>query len=228
MCEEEILGVLGGMGPEATVDFMEEVIDLTPADRDQDHIEMMVVNDPKIPDRTEAILEDGESPVPKLGRDTRKLESLGSDMIAVPCNTFHYFIDDVRDFVNIPIINMIEETGNYLMENGASKVGLLSTSGTVKTRIYHDVLEPKGLTLITPDDLSKEMRATYLVKAGEKDESRDILMEEANDLLDRGADTIIAGCTEIPLVLKDVEFELVNPTRILAMKVVKEIKGNLV
>lgn len=222
---EDILGVLGGMGPEATVDFMSEVIDSTPVDKDQDHIEMVVVNDPKVPDRTKAILEEGEDPVPRLKRNAERLERMGANYISVPCNTFHYFYNEINDSVSIPIISMIEETGSFLQNKGFDKVGLLATRGTIKTRIYHDELEPRGIEIITTKNQEKEMKITYGIKAGKKEDPTRLVKEVSSELLDDGAEIIVAGCTELPLVLKETDIDFVSTTSILAKSSVERIKG---
>ncbi|GAH53208.1 unnamed protein product, partial [marine sediment metagenome] len=107
---EKIIGILGGMGPEATVDLFHKIIKFTPAKKDQDHFRIIIDNNPKIPDRTAAILGKGEDPLPALQETARNLEKAGVDFIIIPCNTAHYFLPQIQKSVNIPVLNMIEET----------------------------------------------------------------------------------------------------------------------
>jgi len=223
--EEKTLGVLGGMGPEATVYFMGKIIELTPAERDQDHIRMIVVNDPKIPDRTSAIMESGESPVPVLIRDAKLLEDSGADLIAVPCNTFFFFYEEVQRAVSIPIIHMIEETAKALEEAGIKKAGIVATKGTLKTRLYHNSLGRRGIQLIEATDADGIMRAIYNIKAGRKGGAKQKFLESFRELRKKGAEVVIAGCTEIPLVISKEEFQYVDPMEIVAKIVIREVKG---
>ena len=138
------LGVIGGMGPKATQLFMGMVIDKTNADKDQDHIPMVILNDTTIPDRTSAILKKDEGTVlDKLVEDAKILEATGCSVIAVPCNTSHYFIDKVQSEVSIPIINMIKETVKYIynQKKDIKKIAVLATDGTISVRVYQKELE---------------------------------------------------------------------------------------
>lgn len=218
MVKEKILGVLGGMGPEATLDFLQKILDLAPAEKDQDHIKIIVNNDPKVPDRTNAILHNGPSPLPFLEENSRMLENCGADLIAVPCNTAHYWLKEIRDTVEIPIMDMIQETASFLEEKGIKKVALLSTTATAKTGLYHEKLD--FLEIITPRNMDKVMKGIKKIKAEEKKAGRNILLEITSQLLERGAERVIAGCTEIPLVLTSDDAPLIDPVRILAKRVI--------
>ncbi len=223
--KEKTLGILGGMGPEATVYFMRKIIELTPAERDQDHIRMIVVNDPKTPDRTAAILEGGENPVPVLIRNARLLEDAGADLIAVPCNSFFFFYEEVQRAISIPIIHMIEETAKVLDKAGIRRVGIVATKGTLKTRLYHNALGRRGIELIEPTDIEGIMRAIYEIKAGKKERARKKVLEALQELERKGAERVIAGCTEIPLVVSKEEYPIVDPMEIVAKIIIREIKG---
>ncbi len=223
--KEKTLGILGGMGPEATLYFIGKVIELTPAERDQDHIRMIIVNDPKIPNRTAAIMEGGESPVPVLIRDAKLLEDSGADLIAVPCNTFFFFYEEVQRTVSIPIIHMIEETAKAFEEAGIKKAGIVVTKGTLKTRLYHNSLGKRGIQLIQARDMEGIMRAIYNIKAGKKEGTKQKFLECFKELKNRGAEVVISGCTEIPLVISKDEFPYVDPMEIVAKIVIREIKG---
>ncbi len=223
--KEKTLGILGGMGPEATVYFMSKIIELTPAERDQDHIRMIVINDPKTPDRTAAILRGGENPVPVLIRNSRLLEQAGADLIAVPCNTFFFFYEEVQRAISTPIIHMIEETAEALDNAGIRRVGIVATKGTLKTRLYHNALGRRGIELIEATDVEGIMRAIYEIKAGKKERARNKILEAFRELERKGAEVVIAGCTEIPLVVSKEEFSYVDPMEIVAKIIIREIKG---
>ncbi|GAH56604.1 unnamed protein product, partial [marine sediment metagenome] len=136
---EKIIGILGGMGPEATIDLFYKIIKFTPAEKDQDHFRIIIDNNPKIPDRTAAILGKGEDPLPALQETARNLEKAGVDFIIIPCNTAHYFLPQIQKSVNIPVLNMIEETAKETRKRifPIQKVGLLASMGIYKTEIYH-------------------------------------------------------------------------------------------
>jgi len=215
------------MGPEATLDFFREIIELTPARKDQDHVPVLIYSNPRIPDRASAILYGAEDPLPDLLEAALFLERGGAGLIAIPCNTAHYYLDRLRAALRIPVLNMIEEACRTLKSEypGARTAGLLATTGTVKMRIYEATLENEGVEVITPPDAEQELvqAAIERIKAGApRDEVRPILKIACGNLMSRGADLVILGCTEIPLVLDDEDraCRILNPTRILAQAAV--------
>ncbi len=151
--QKRIIGILGGMGPEATVDLFKKIIKATPAEKDQEHLRSIIVNDPQVPDRTEAILRGGISPIPKLKEDLKILKQAGADFAIMPCNTAHYFIDELRGEGILAIIHMIEETTKYIVEKypKIQCIGLLATDGTIQSKIYHQWAKRHELELITPE-----------------------------------------------------------------------------
>ena len=220
---EKIIGILGGVGPEATIDLFYKVIKFTPAKKDQEHLRIIVDNNPKIPDRTAAILGKGEDPLLSLQETARNLEKAGADFIIIPCNTAHYYTSQIQESVNIPILNMIEETAKETHQRipQIKKVGLLASIGTYKTKIYHQQFEKFNIEVISPEEKDKEeiMKAIYAVKAGDlSEEVKKNIISIAQKLIDKGAEAIIAGCTEIPLILKegDVPVPIIDSTRVLA------------
>jgi aspartate racemase len=225
------VGVVGGMGPEATLDLYKEIIFLTPAEKDQEHIPMVIYNNPTIPDRTAGILYKGENPLPELIKSVQKVEQSGADFIILPCNTSHYYIEDLRAFTNIPIVSMIEETLSFIQKRYPSvkRLGLLATTGTIKAEIYHRVFNPMGIEIITLPIQDQEylvMEAIYGkngIKAGCKDYPNNLLTRAVNKLAVSGAQLLMMGCTEIPLVLNQEEIStiLINPTRILAERAIE-------
>ena len=228
---EKVIGILGGMGPEATIDLFYKIIKFTPAEKDQDHLRIIIDNNPKIPDRTAAILGKGEDPLPALQETARNLEKAGADFIIIPCNTAHYFLPSIQESVKIPILNMIEETAKETQKriSQIKKVGLLASIGIYKTEIYHQHFKKINIVVISPEEKDKEevMNAIYAVKAGDlSNEVKGNIIKIAQKLIDKEAEVIIAGCTEIPLILKegDVSVPIIDPTRILAKAAVQKAR----
>jgi len=228
---EKIIGILGGMGPEATIDLFYKIIKFTPAEKDQDHLRIIIDNNPKIPDRTASILGKGEDPLPALRESARNLEKAGADFIVIPCNTAHYFLSSIQKSVKIPILNMIEKAASETQQRipQIKKVGLLASIGTYKTEIYHQQFKKFNIEVIYPDEKDKEeaMKAIYAVKAGDlSDEVKGNILKIVQKLIDKGAEAIIAGCTEIPLILKegDVSVPLIDPTQILAKVAIQKAR----
>ena len=221
--KEKVIGILGGMGPEATAELFCRIIRATPAQKDQDHLRVIVDNNPKIPDRTAAIIGGGVSPLPEMVKTARNLERAGADFIIMPCNTAHHYYENLRKSVGIPVLNMIELTARVINKRfpNVRTVGLIATTGTVKTKIYDQALERIGVKVISPhaDLQDRVMKAIYDdIKAGSIMESRKIIVNVANHLAERGSDMIICGCTEVSLVLKsgDLPIPIIDPLQILS------------
>ncbi|MBT2339088.1 MULTISPECIES: amino acid racemase [Pseudomonas] len=230
------LGIVGGVGPAATVDFMAKVVANTPAGKDQDHIKMVVEQNPQIPDRTASLLRDEADPTLALYATCKRLESAGANAIAIPCNTAHAFVERIQAHLQVPIVNMLSETVGWIEHRYGSgrAIGLLATSGTVQSQVYHQAARRAGLQIVTPgvDYQALVMEAIYGprgIKAGfTQGLCREQLLLAAEHLCELGAGVLVLGCTELPLVLEHCEaFEvnghrvaLVDPTRILALKCV--------
>ncbi len=228
---EKIIGILGGMGPEATIDLFYKIIKFTPAQKDQDHLRIIIDNNPKIPDRTAAILGKGEDPLPALQETAQNLEKAGADFIVIPCNTAHYFLSSIQESVNIPVLNMIEETAKETKKRipQIKKVGLLASIGVYKSEIYHQHFKKFNIEVISPEekDRGKVMKVIYTVKAGDlSEEVKKNILKITQKLIDKGAEAVIAGCTEIPLILKeeDILFPLIDPTQVLAKIAVQKAR----
>ena len=236
--QQKILGVVGGVGPSATVDFMDKIIRHTPASRDQDHIRMIVDHDPTIPDRTAYLLGEGADPTVSILAACKRLETYGADLIAIPCNTAHAFIEPIQRDLNIPIINMLVETAQYVEDQhgGVKTIGLLATNGTLKSRIYHDQIEQTGRRVVVPDEAHQGlvMNAIYAVKAGNTEGTN---LEEFRlalaHIINAGAELVILGCTELPLLSARIEMNsegiestpVLDPGEILARKCVEICQG---
>lgn len=235
------VGIVGGVGPAATVDFMNKIIRNTSAKCDQEHIKMVVEHNPQIPDRTENLISDGADPTVALYATCKKLESDDANMIAIPCNTAHAFVERIQPYLSIPIVNMLYETTQFIKIKypNRSPIGLLATSGTIKSRVYHDIAEKAGLTLIIPDEKNQNLVMNSIygkqgVKAGFIDGScKTELLAALIHLVDKGAQIIILGCTELPLLIAQTEnfsvgnktIIVLDPTEILAKKCIQLSKN---
>ena len=219
-----VIGVLGGMGPMATVDFMRKIISLTPASKDQDHLPVIAYSVPQVPDRSLAIVEGGESPLPAMIHGLRTLVRAGAECIAIPCNTAHHWYDDLARESSVPVLHIVDATGAAMARLGVDDgpVGLLATAGMLNVGIYQSRLASRGYTCIVPDDGDMEtlvMPGIGLVKAGRMARAEELLRAAADNLLGRGAGAVILGCTEIPVALKDSDASgerYVDATRALA------------
>jgi len=197
---EGILGVIGGMGPQATNTFYQRLIDRTQAETDQEHLPVLIWSDAGIPDRTASILGGREEEVyQRLLADARLLEGAGCTHIVLPCNTSHYFVDRLQAELSVPIIHMIRETVAVIQAAGKKVVGILATDGTVQTGIYQRELEKAGLTaVIPPETIQKTVMSIIYdeIKRGETG-SREKFAEIDAFLRDAGCDCAILGCTEL-------------------------------
>ncbi|MBC7364653.1 MAG: amino acid racemase [Candidatus Aminicenantes bacterium] len=231
------IGILGGMGPEATARFFELIIKNTVAKQDQEHLKIIVYNNPQTPDRTKAILYGGENPLPSLINGLKILEKAGAEICAMPCMTAHYFFPSLEKKTRLQLVHLIRETANYLKKTypQVKKVGLLATTGTIATKIFHLPLEKKGLQVLTPLETEGQMvmEAIYGpkgIKAGfSRGRTKRLLRQVAQKLISRGAEAIIAGCTEVPLALgeEDLSVPLVDPMVIGARVLIKKSGGAL-
>ncbi|MFJ7649880.1 aspartate/glutamate racemase family protein [Lysinibacillus sp. NPDC097279] len=206
--KKQTLGIIGGVGPLATMFIGEMIVRRTKATKDQEHVHTIIDNDTNIPDRTAFILDKTkENPVPVLIEDAKKLASVGANLIAIPCNTAHTFYDELAQGSPIPVLHMIRETAKRANDLGAKRVGILATTGTLTSRMYQDALEEFGITPVIPDDQMKEkvMAIIYdYVKAGKDVTQEDWLpIEEAMLALD--CDRIVLGCTELSIVNRDLK-----------------------
>jgi aspartate racemase len=218
-----VIGILGGMGPEATLDLYRDIINLTPAKRDQDHIQVLIYSNPKIPDRTKGIEGTGDSPVPSLIESARILEKGGAGIIAMPCNAAHHFLTEIQRGISIPILDMIEEACQRLRVQfpGSKSAGLIASDGTVVSGIYAKALAKRRMDVLVPGEADQQrvQAAIDQVKLGIHDRAtRETFQSVGLRLAEAGAEPIILGCTEVPLAFNadEVRYPTLNPTRILA------------
>lgn len=220
------IGILGGMGPEATEYMFGLIIRNTKVLEDQDHAHVIINSNPKVPHRTEAVFNRGPSPTPLLIEGVKLLNQAGADFIIVPCITAHYFLPEVAEAVDFTLLSLLDESLKWAQEHvpAIKKVGLISSTGTLKSGLFHKTYEAAGIEVIGPDEEEQEavMEAIYGprgIKAGyAKGMSKELIVNAAKILISRGAEAIIAGCTEVPLVLKpeDIPVPLIEPMEIVA------------
>ncbi len=202
--EEKVVGVIGGMGPEASVLFYQRLTAATAAGSDQEHLHVIIDSYSKVPDRTESIRGGSSAALDAIVISARRLQVMGAGILAMPCNSAHYWYPEISARIDIPLINMIEEVYKSIAGSGPGRVGLLATSGTVSSGVYSKA--SGDIELILPDEEEQERvhSAIYSIKGTAGQEMLDIradLLEVVGGLRGRGADGIILGCTEIPIVI---------------------------
>lgn len=214
------------MGPLATVDLFEKIVLHTKADSDSDHIRILIENNPRIPDRTEAILNGGQSPVPFIVASAERLIEAGAALLLIPCITSHYFFDEIQKSCRVPIVNMLEETMTYLENNGVKKAFLFATTGTISTGVYNLYAKKHGVELIVPEgeDQRDVMGLIYDgVKKGDPNFDTARIQKLIDGIcLDRDL-PVVLGCTELPVAVKtyDLKGTFVDTTLILAKKAIE-------
>ena len=223
------LGIIGGMGPLATARLFETIVELTKSDSDAGHIRTLIDCNPGIPDRTRAILDGGESPVPEIVKTAKGLITQGAEVLLLACNTSHYYFEEIENALReetvgagdvgksagetghkFKLINLIEETGKTVLEKGMTRVGVLATRGAVEGRVFDKYLTPMGIECVYPDPEGQKVVNALIydaVKAG-----RDLSGKLADDyckickeLFERGAQALILGCTEIPIAMNSAD-----------------------
>lgn len=226
------IGIIGGMGPMATVDLFRKIVLHTKAACDQEHIHILIDNNTAIPDRTAALLSGGTDPLPQMSKSARWLESGGADCLIMPCNTAHCFHSQLQKAVNIPLLNMLELTCQSMADNGVRCAGLLATNGTVQTGVYDHMAEQFGITLLTPapEEQMAVMELIYQgVKAGAETFNTEKVCHAVDALRRSGAETIVLGCTELPLAVElyHLTFPAVDPTLELAKGAIRFVGGTV-
>ncbi len=206
--DKKILGIVGGVGPLATMFIGEMIVRRTKAAKDQDHVNSIITNNTEIPDRTAFIMgKSEENPVPVMIQDMKKLVSIGAELIIVPCNTAHTFYDELQQGSNVPLIHMIRETMKRAEHEGAKKVGILATTGTVTSKVYQHAAHEYGLLPVVPEQEIQEKVMSIIydnVKAG-KNADKEIWREIVDYMENQGCDRIILGCTELSIVKKEMD-----------------------
>lgn len=231
----KVLGVLGGLGPMATVYFFDMIIRLTDAKKDQDHLDIIINNRSTTHDRTAFILgESNDNPLEMMIEDGKRLASIGAECIAIPCNTAHYFYDEIQNHLNIPVLNIVKETVSFLKNNGYEKAGILATSGTIISKTYQHICDEYNLSYEILDDHHQEDLMSIIyddIKSGKPAD-----MIKFNKIVDsmknKGCDCVILGCTELSILKNDNNLDsifYIDSLELLARKAIvfcgKNIKG---
>ena len=208
--KEKTIGILGGMGPEATVDCYARIIKNTPAKTDQQHLRVIIDSNPKVPDRTAAITGKGPSPVPILVDGCRTLQAAGADFIIIPCVSAHFYLAEIRQQIKLPILSIYAAVADAISGGhpGTQTVGLMGTTGTISGGLFQKRLATANIQTIVPGDIqqTRVMETIYDIKNSAPSRSRRQITADlvavAQSLISDGAQGIVAGCTEIPLALK--------------------------
>jgi aspartate racemase len=198
------VGVIGGMGPAATVHFMSRVLDLTPAARDQDHLRLIVDNNSGVLDRNAAVAGSGPSPAPVLVAMARGLQRAGAEMLVMPCNTAHAFAGAIVAASDLPFVDLIEAAADEAVAQKASRVGVLAADGCLQAGLYQHAFARRHVApiLLEPRAQARFMALLYAIKAGDRGaDVRSGMKALAENLVAAGAQALVAGCTEVPLVL---------------------------
>jgi aspartate racemase len=230
-----VIGILGGMGPAATADFYSKLVALTPGTTDQDHPKVVIWADPTIPDRTLALTDNGPDPTPWLLQGAAVLREAGATMLGIPCNTAHAFLPAIASRLGVPLVHMIDEVARHISAGtpAITKVGLLATTGTVRAELYQHWLAEYGIDVVVPHSsiqIENVMPAIRAVKAGRHGgHIATALAGAAQHLVERGAQTVVAGCTEIPLGLppERAPCRLIDPAMVLAQALLDRIGTTL-
>ncbi len=228
--EENIPGILGGMGPEATVDLMQKIIMHTPAIDDIDHIRCIVDNNPKIPSRIQAILSgEGENPGPVMADMAKRLERWGADFIVIPCNTAHEYYSYVAEAVSIPVVHLIDLVVDVVIQhdNAAEAVGILGSNTIIKTQLYTTRFARRGVRAVYPEE-EMQQKLFLIIRRVKKGETGHEIRAEfksiANHLIEKGVKTLILGCTELGIIAENMDIQCFDAADVLAQEVVAVAK----
>ena len=227
----ERLGILGGMGPAASAEFITRLIQQTPATRDQDHIPFVLWNEPRIPDRSTSMRNGDDNPLPYLVDGIQALKYTGCDLIVIPCNTAHFWHHELVK-LNVPIIHIVDSVADALRDVNVvnTKIGIMGTQATVEFGLYQYMLTKLGWDCIVPtkEEMDTSVQPSIdLIKSGKVEQARLMLMTVVKSLIERGANAVVLGCTEIPLAIREVEengIPIVNSIDSLVKSVLKEFK----
>ncbi len=221
------VGILGGMGPAATVDLMQKILEATPAKRDEDHVPLIVWNVPQVPARPAAMRGEGPSPLPAMLEGARFLQSAGATAIAIACNTAHHWAAELAGSLSVPLLHIAQAAVEELAARApqARTVALLGTRATLQAGIYDARLAARGIRVVVPDEATQAAidRAIAGVKSADLPAARAELAPAARMMLDRGADVLLLACTELPLVrlAPEIEARVVDATAALARAIVR-------
>ncbi|MDB5475788.1 MAG: aspartate racemase [Phenylobacterium sp.] len=224
MKEPLTLGVLGGMGPAATLDFLTRLQAYTPAESDQDHLRVLVDINPKVPDRNVP----GSGAGAVLAEMAGALRGAGAEVLAIACNTAHAHAGLIQRASGLPLIDLIETGAQAAASSGAARAGVLGTKGALKLYREYLAAQAMGLVGLSPEGQEEFMQVLYRIKAGDTGpEVKAAMVALADSLIADGAEVVLAGCTEVPLVLApgDLSVEFIDPGDLLARRCVAVCLG---
>jgi len=211
---EKVIGILGGLGPEATVFIFQTILQHTPASKDQEHLRILIDNNPKVPERLPAILGSGPDPVPMMVSSIQALTRAGAEFIIIPCVTAHYFLPELRRKITLPILSMLDEAALQISASrpAIKMIGLLAAEGTMKVGLFQNRLSQEGIQTIIPEGDDRAEVQNYIFKIKDtrsKHDRKEILKkfgEIGERMIVRGAQAILIGCTEISIVVNPDSF----------------------
>lgn len=227
----KVLGIIGGMGPLASVDLQERIIMNTQAKSDAEYLHVITDCNGKIPDRTQAILYGGESPLPEMEKSVRRLEAAGVDFLTIACHTAHYYLSDLRKLTPLPFISILDTSFAEIERREVKSLCILSTKGTYETGMYENECETRGLKLIPLNEEEKNlvMDVIYGIKAGKMDFHLEKVQELIRKKQEEGAEVFLLACTELPLYFRGKDFgvDCIDATDVLARNLVLYAGGKL-
>ena len=215
------IGIIGGMGPMATVEFLKTLTDATDANTDQEHVNYILYNIPEIPSRMDAFFHGGKTPVGDINKGIEFLSIKGIQKIAIPCNTAHIWFKEFEG--QGKLLNMINLTVENIAMSGFKKVGMLATTATLESGLYINDLRKQNIEVLIPDHEDTVMSAVELVKNGNIKAARETILPVINEFKSKGCDSILMACTEMPVILneEDTPLQLINSDRILAEAIIR-------
>jgi aspartate racemase len=221
-----VVGIIGGMGPEATVDLMRRVIAKTPVSDDLDHIHLIVESNPKIPSRIAHLIEgSGPDPTPELTRIAANLQRAGADALAIPCNTAHAYAESIRRAVSIPLLDMVSLTVEEIASAGRTRVGLLASTAVHNTALYATAFSAHGIAILLPSQQEQVMALIKGVKRGDTGlQAQAALGRIALEMADL-ADVLLVGCSELSVIAAGIAVPFVDSLDVLAQAVVSFAGG---
>lgn len=231
--KDKTIGIIGGMGPEATIDIFQKIIDYTNVNQEEEHLHIVIDNNPKLPNRQNAILQGSESPLPMLIEMAQNLERNGADFLIMAANTPHYYYADICKHITISFLHMIEETASYIHDTypEVSKVGILATKAMTQTGIYQEAMARQGLEVINISSEQQSQLQTEILafkNMHSKKDLHDVVENMTSTLVACDAQVLLLACTELPLVFtqQDSILPIINPNEVIARAAVRMAKGD--
>ncbi len=231
MEKEKIVGILGGMGPEATIEFMYRLIKKNPASSDNEHIRCIVDQNAKVPSRVRSISGEGPLAGPVLADMAKRLDQHGADLLCMPCNTAHYYLPDIKEVTSLPFVDMLACTVEHILKTKPTekKVGVLATYGTINTGLYKNRLKDHGLEEIKPNP-ALQTRVDNVIDAVKAGNTSQAIVDEFKDIVsimrDNGVNILIAACTELSVICPTDDPLIIDALDCLADRIILLVKGS--